>query len=246
MSRFPADSALDRGPEAAAAARLDRRPMPRRLGVSLIALGVSALSCDLGMRASLPPVDVGPPAIVRQAETSEIEVAKTKSHDAEVRAILATLERYNTRLAHFEVEALANTIAFEARHHQVTPSLVLAVMHVESRYNNFAVSPVGALGLMQVMPQTGAEVASWLGIRYVGPQSLFDPETNVAIGVAYLKWLLDRYHDLPTALAAYNWGPGHIDGRIRRGAAMPRLYVEQVMRAYDQVAAVPEAAGGSS
>ena len=232
MSRFPADSALDRGPEAAAAPRLDRRPLPRRLGVSLIALGVGALSCDLGMRTSLPPVDVGPPAIVRQAESSEIEVAKTESHDAEVRAILATLERYNTRLAHFEVEALANTIAFEARNHQVTPSLVLAVMHVESRYNNFAVSPVGALGLMQVMPQTGAEVASWLGIQYVGPQSLFDPETNVAIGVAYLKWLLDRYHDLPTALAAYNWGPHRISSRLRRGVPLPTVYSQLVLDSY--------------
>ena len=232
MSRFPADSALDRGPEAAAAPRPDRRPLPRRLGVSLIALGVGALSCDLGMRTSLPPVDVGPPAIVRQAESSEIEVAKTESHDAEVRAILGTLERYNTRLAHFEVEALANTIAFEARNHQVTPSLVLAVMHVESRYNNFAVSPVGALGLMQVMPQTGAEVAGWLGIRYVGPQSLFDPETNVAIGVAYLKWLLDRYHDLPTALAAYNWGPHRISSRLRRGVPLPTVYSQLVLDSY--------------
>jgi soluble lytic murein transglycosylase len=223
---------MDRGPEASASARPDHRPLPRRLGVSLIALGVGALSCDVGMHAALPPVGVGPPAIAQRAEHPEKHVATTDVHDAEVQAILATLQRYNTGLAHFEVEALANTIAAEARHHQVTPSLVLAVMHVESRYNNFAVSPVGALGLMQVMPQTGAEVAGWLGIRYVGPQSLFDPQTNVAIGVAYLKWLLDRYHDLPTALAAYNWGPHRISSRLRRGVPLPTVYSQLVLDSY--------------
>ncbi|UCE87156.1 MAG: lytic transglycosylase domain-containing protein [Deltaproteobacteria bacterium] len=193
---------------------------------------MSALSCDLGRQAALPTVDGGPPALAHHAGAADVALPASETRDAEFRAVLATLERYRTGLARFEEEALAEAIITQARRHQVTPSLVLAVMHVESRYNNFAVSPVGALGLMQVMPQTGAEVASWLGIRYVGPQSLFDPETNVAIGVAYLKWLLDRYHDLPTALAAYNWGPQRISSRLRRGVPLPTDYPRLVLDSY--------------
>ena len=96
-------------------------------------------------------------------------------------------------------------------------------MHVESRFYNFAVSPVGAIGLMQVMPETGEELAARLGIHWVGPQTLFDPTVNVRLGVAYLRELSDRYDgNLPTALAAYNWGPGHIDRRLRLGTATAR------------------------
>ena len=62
---------------------------------------------------------------------------------------------------------------------------------------------------------------------------------NVRLGTAYLRELADRYDgDVNTALAAYNWGPGRIDRRIRRGATVPRLYVEQVRRAADRYASV--------
>jgi soluble lytic murein transglycosylase-like protein len=105
-------------------------------------------------------------------------------------------------------------------------------MHVESRYYNFAVSPVGAIGLMQVMPETGEELASRLGIRWLGPQTLFEPTTNIRLGVAYLRELSDRYGSLSTALAAYNWGPGRIDRRLRLGAQMPAEYSSLVLQAY--------------
>jgi soluble lytic murein transglycosylase-like protein len=55
----------------------------------------------------------------------------------------------------------------------------------------------------------------------------------VKLGIAYLRQLTDRYASMPTALAAYNWGPGAIDRRIRRGASVPSRYIEQVMKAYD-------------
>ena len=204
----------------------------RRLSASLIALGLSALSCDVGLHAALAPVDVGAPSVAQSAPPVSAQPVPAYDYEAEVTAILAILQRYRTGLAHFEVEALAKTIQAEAHRYQLTPSLVLAVMHVESRYNNFAVSPVGALGLMQVMPQTGEEVAGWIGVHFLGPQSLFDPQTNVAIGAAYLRWLLDRYHDLPTALAAYNWGPERISSRLRRGVPLPKEYPKLVLDSY--------------
>ena len=144
------------------------------------------------------------------------------------------MSRRPTGLTAGEIDAVARTVVAEARRQALEPTLVLAVMHVESRYYNFAVSPVGAIGLMQVMPETGAELAARLGIHWVGPQTLFDPTTNVRLGVAYLRELSDRYGSLPMALAAYNWGPGRIDRRLRLGTAMPEQYPSLVLEAYAQ------------
>jgi soluble lytic murein transglycosylase-like protein len=98
---------------------------------------------------------------------------------------------------------------------------VNAVIQVESAYHSRAMSPKGALGLMQVMPATG---------RQFGALDLFDPKVNVDAGVQYLKKLLSRY-DLPIALAAYNAGEAAVD---RFGGIPPfretQDYVSRILR----------------
>jgi soluble lytic murein transglycosylase len=73
-----------------------------------------------------------------------------------------------------------------------------------------------------------------LGIPWNGADTLFDPIINVRLGTAYLSHLTKRYGNVDTALAAYNWGPGRIDRRLRRGATVPSRYIEQVMRVFDR------------
>lgn len=200
--------------------------MKRRWLATLTCVAFSGLSCDLFSPdlGALPPVSAAPPGYQSAAPAGEAEVA----------AIATALSRRPTGLTALEVDAVARTVVGEARRHALEPSLVLAVMHVESRFYNFAVSPVGAIGLMQVMPETGEELATKLGIDWIGPQTLFDPTTNVRLGVAYLRELSDRYGSLSTALAAYNWGPGRIDRRLRLGTAMPDQYPTLVLEAYAQ------------
>ena len=93
---------------------------------------------------------------------------------------------------------------------------------------------------MQLLPSTGRELAEKMDIPWKGPDTLFDPVINVRLGTAYLRELSDRYDgNVDIALAAYNWGPGRIDRRLRRGARVPKLYIEQVRRAVDRYAAIP-------
>lgn len=108
------------------------------------------------------------------------------------------------------------------------PALVHAVIKAESAYRPEAVSPKGAVGLMQVMPATG---------RRFGVSDLAQPESNLKAGTTYLRHLLDRFDDVPLALAAYNAG----EGAVRRfGNAIPpypetRGYVQNVLRSYGKV-----------
>ncbi len=108
--------------------------------------------------------------------------------------------------------------------HGVDPRLVEAVIAVESNYDPTAVSPAGAQGLMQIMPGTQ---------RDLGVSAPFDADANVEGGVRYLKSLMDRFGDLPLALAAYNAGPE----RVARHGGIPPIpetqqYVTKVMDTY--------------
>ncbi len=206
----------------------------RHLVFSLVTMGAMALSCE----APLAPRTVFAPETARIAsedaagQQAPRSSSKARGDDLARVKILEDLRARHTGLSDRELVALAETIVQVARDHDFDPELVMAVIRVESSGYHMAVSRVGALGLMQLLPSTGEELARKLGHDWRGPDSLFDPFLNVKLGTAYLRELTNRYGSLGTALAAYNWGPGRIDRRLRRGAAVPTRYVLQVERAY--------------
>lgn len=121
-------------------------------------------------------------------------------------------------------EALAGLIDDQASAQNLDPDLLKAVIRNESGFNPKAVSGVGAQGLMQLMPGTA---------RGLGVTDSFDPAQNVAGGAKYLKGLVDKYHSLPKAIAAYNAGPSAVD---KYGGVPPyaetRTYVKRVLQSY--------------
>jgi soluble lytic murein transglycosylase-like protein len=112
-----------------------------------------------------------------------------------------------------------------ARRYSVDELLVAAIVEAESSFNPMAISPVGAIGLMQVMPATAATF---------GAADPSNPAVNIDLGARYLSRLLNRFGgDLELALAAYNAGPGAVD----RYDGMPpyretRAYVGRVLSRY--------------
>ncbi|MFC0679487.1 transglycosylase SLT domain-containing protein [Lysobacter korlensis] len=100
----------------------------------------------------------------------------------------------------------------ESAKNRIDPAWVAAEIRAESIFNPTARSGANAMGLMQVLPSTGAAVARRIGLPWRGAESLYEPETNIILGTAYLRQLLDQYGGQPYfAVAGYNAGPAPLN-----------------------------------
>jgi hypothetical protein len=119
---------------------------------------------------------------------------------------------------------LAPIIHQASEKYGVDRGLIRAVIKAESNFRPRSTSPKGAMGLMQLMPQTAREV---------GVKDPYDPFENVMGGTRYLKGLLNRYQDnIPLALAAYNWGAGNVEKYPDRLPQETRDYIMRVTQEY--------------
>ncbi len=127
----------------------------------------------------------------------------------------------------FETLPFGNLIHMKSEKYGVDPALVAAVIETESQFRWRAKSPVGARGLMQLMPRTG---------RWMGARDLYDPNQNIDAGVKYISYLDKRFDgNLKKTIAAYNAG----EGNVRRYGGIPpfretRSYVKKVMIRYEK------------
>ena len=129
-------------------------------------------------------------------------------------------------------------------------ALVLAMIRTESRFRAEVVSPRGAVGLMQVMPDTAGWMAALNRLDDYSDDKLYEAGWNLRIGILYLQYLKEQFPDsLPQTLAAYNAGPSRVrawltggdwDGSLARIDDIPygetREYVKKVLRLYGQYA----------
>ena len=142
------------------------------------------------------------------------------------------------QMTSIQATSLAKVVYFESRKRKIDPLLVLAVIHEESSFRVRAVSPAGAIGLMQIMPDTGREIASNLNYRSHQRRDLFDPTRNIRIGVWYLRWLKKKFnHNHVLFLTAYNMGLGRL---IELQKEMPDsklrfTYARSVLATYREV-----------
>lgn len=120
--------------------------------------------------------------------------------------------------------------------YDVDPALIAGIIYSESHFNSNAASHAGAQGLMQIMPATGAAIASRIGEPF---GDLFDPETSIRYGTYYIDSLIEKYNgDVDAALAAYNGGAAAADRYVvtRSDASIPAEtagYIVKVNSAWD-------------
>jgi soluble lytic murein transglycosylase len=143
-------------------------------------------------------------------------------NDPRYRRVISELPRSRSVISDGELEPV---IARHSRTHRLHPALIRAVIKTESDFDPSAVSRAGAVGLMQLMPQTAVR----LDVR-----DSYNPDDNIGGGTKYLRQLLDRFNgNLPLALAAYNAG----EHAVERYRGLPpiaetRQYVKKVLRYY--------------
>ncbi len=166
-----------------------------------------------------------PSANVRAARSAAAEVSHYLSQESNEGSGSSMAPPNFVRGKAFTQQEIDAAIEQAAARHNVDPSLVRAVIKVESNFNPNAVSRKGAMGLMQLMPQTARQ------LKVANP---FDPEQNVDAGVRHLKQLMESYGgDVKLTLAAYNAGPG----AVARSAGVPRFaetrrYVKRITQLY--------------
>ena len=104
-----------------------------------------------------------------------------------------------------------------ARQYDLDAALLAAVIYRESKFDADARSSSGAIGLMQLLPDTAQGIAQLTGGNRFVVEDLYEPEINVRYGSFYLRRLLRKYDDVRLALAAYNAGQANVDGWIAAG-----------------------------
>jgi len=110
------------------------------------------------------------------------------------------------------------------------PTLLLASVALqESSFDPRARSPKGALGVLQVLPQTARETASRLGLEWRGEHSLSEPHLNAKLGAAYLRSLYQEFGDWEAALSAYNMGPRRFRDYIAGGKRASSAYAREIL-----------------
>lgn len=166
-------------------------------------------------KAAARPPSVGELAVQlvqREAEIRDLknrleELDDQKYYDrAEQLGIVSAFTKYG--FTDRQTRRLAVTIVREAQANGIDPLLVVAVIRCESSFNPLAVSGPGAMGLMQVMPDTGKWLASQRGFDLGKAQNLYDAELNIELGTGYLAALINEFGTVEHALVAYNAGPG--------------------------------------
>ncbi len=149
-----------------------------------------------------------------------------------IQEILTILDRQQTGFANVTKEELAEVIYEESVRHHHDPKFILALISIESSFQNWSVSERGAKGLMQIMPYVAKSLAEEMGIEWSGDRTLFNPFLNIRLGIHYLSQLIVDFEDLGLALTAYNYGPTYVKGLVEKKKRIPLHFYRKLLDVY--------------
>jgi soluble lytic murein transglycosylase len=134
-----------------------------------------------------------------------------------------------------KMNALAERIVALAYRYDFSPEFILSLVEVESSFRNKAISPRGAVGLLQLKESTARAIFAGQDLPWPGRDSLNNPHYNLEIALHYLAELRDRFKEPRFYITAYNHGPTRISRLIQDGDTLPEGYYRKVMRSYQNV-----------
>lgn len=173
-----------------------------------------------------------------QSLEERIRVLERENAELERRLeIFNVVEKHQRGFSQIEVTQLVRVIDRESNRFGIDPLLILAVILTESEFKRFEVSEKGAIGLMQIRPFVGRDLALRRGIDWNDQVGLFDPELNVKLGTTYLFELILKFNDLAYALAAYAHGETRLQQNLQLGRPAPRSYSRRVLTRYETLVA---------
>lgn len=224
-------------------ARLGRIKLCKRVLFSASA-GVMLLStiAFFGFRGESAPVLVGHELretfLAKSSTSNRLELLQRLTLEQkremarQVHFVSEVIKEYNSKI--INPEQIARAIVRQSRLANVDPLFVAAVIKNESGFKNFAVSNRGAVGLMQLMPDTARYISNQIESDWQGFSQLADPEYNIRLGIAYIKYL-ERYFggDRENLLAAYNWGPANVIDALKGGRPVlgaSKSYARKIIR----------------
>jgi soluble lytic murein transglycosylase-like protein len=194
------------------------------------------LACRTPAPTQLVPRSQAPAPAVALAPPLELEAPAAPPaeapEDANLVLMRSVLALRAARMQEPDRERLARALVDAERDVEIPALLLVALIEQESRFDPMAKGPRGSLGLMQVRPFVGREVAARIGVPWKGERTLLDPVANVRIGSSYLREVLDRFGSEDLALAAYNMGPNRLARRLARGEDRSPTFVQRVLRDY--------------
>ena len=146
--------------------------------------------------------------------------------------IFKAIDDFQIGFSKEEVYDLANVIHEESQRYDYDPMFILAIILTESSFKKGQKSSVGALGLMQVVPFVGKDLAERSGLDWDGSHSLYDPQLNIRLGTLHLFEQILKFNDVKRAIVAYNMGETRVRGMVRENRPLPKRYLNKVMQNY--------------
>jgi soluble lytic murein transglycosylase len=149
--------------------------------------------------------------------------------------ILDIIEDFQIGMRPSEIGTLANVVYEQSQKYGYDPLLLLALIQVESSFKKEVVSNMGAMGLMQMKPSVGSDVANRRGVDWYNRSMLFEPDYNVELGSLYLFELVLKFGDVKEAITAYNIGETRLRNIRRQDGEPPQQYLGKVLRKYREL-----------
>ena len=146
--------------------------------------------------------------------------------------IFKAIDDFQIGFTQDEVRDLTDVVYAESKKYRYDPMFILAVILTESSFRRGQRSPLGARGLMQVVPFVGKDVASRAGVEWGGSETLYEPTSNIKVGTLHLFQQILKFGDVKKAIVAYNLGETRLRSLLRRQKPLPKRYLNKVMETY--------------